>query len=90
MRVCVSLCMRAAEGASAPCVLMCVCTCVHAGAYGATISGAGPTAVAIVDSLSVGERVQEAMCRAFKDAGKLDVNSAKVVRLDPVGAKIVK
>jgi hypothetical protein len=31
----------------------------------------------------------EAMCRAFKDSGKLDVNSAKVVRLDPVGAKFV-
>ncbi len=60
-----------------------------AGAYGATISGAGPTAVAIVDSVSKGEAVLEAMSRAFKDSGKLDVNSAKVVKLDAVGAKLL-
>jgi len=60
-----------------------------AGAYGATISGAGPTAVAIVDNPETGARVMEAMCKAFKSAGNLDVNSAKVVKLDPVGAKFV-
>ena len=29
----------------------------------------------------------EAMSKAFKSGGNLDVNSAKVVKLDPVGAK---
>lgn len=60
-----------------------------AGAYGCTISGAGPTAVAIVDSPEVGRKVMEAMSRAFKTSGKLDINSAKVVKLDPVGAKYI-
>ncbi len=58
-----------------------------AGAYGCTISGAGPTAVAIVDNPETGRKVMEAMCNAFRTAGKLEVNSAKCVRLDPVGAK---
>lgn len=58
-----------------------------AGAYGCTISGAGPTAVAIVDDPEVGRRVAEAIAKAFKQAGNLDVNSAKVVGLDPIGAK---
>ena len=62
---------------------------VFAGAYGCTISGAGPTAVAIVDSLETGQRVMEAMSRAFKTGGGLEVNSAKVVKLDRVGAKFL-
>lgn len=37
----------------------------------------------------VGERVKEAMVAAFRTAGKLEVNSAKVVRLDNEGAKRV-
>lgn len=56
------------------------------GAFGCTISGAGPTAVAIVDSLEMGHRVAEAMGKAFKTYGKLDINSSKIVQLDPVGA----
>lgn len=60
-----------------------------AGAFGCTISGAGPTAVAIVSDPEVGERVKEAMVAAFKAAGQLEVNSAKVVRLDNEGAKRV-
>ncbi|PNW86328.1 hypothetical protein CHLRE_02g082200v5 [Chlamydomonas reinhardtii] len=60
-----------------------------AGAYGCTISGAGPTAVAIVDDPAVGARVAEAMSAAFRNAGKLDVNTAQVVKLDPEGAKFV-
>lgn len=60
-----------------------------AGAYGCTISGAGPTSVAIVDSLEAGEKVKEAMCKAFVDSGKLEINSATIVRLDPEGAKFV-
>lgn len=60
-----------------------------AGAYGCTISGAGPTAVAVVSDPGVGERVADAMAAAFREAGKLEVNSRKVVRLDPEGAKFV-
>nr|QKY14839.1 homoserine kinase (KHSE) [Polytomella parva] len=59
-----------------------------AGAYGCTISGAGPTAVAIVDDVKVGERVSRAMCDAFR-AGGLEVNTAKIVRLNTDGAKFV-
>ena len=35
------------------------------------------------------QQVMEAMCEAFKKEGKLGVNSAKVVKLDPIGAKFV-
>jgi homoserine kinase len=62
--------------------------CAPAGAFGCTISGAGPTAVAVVPSPEVGAKVAEAMGAAFKAAG-LDVNSASVVALDPHGAKFV-
>ena len=60
-----------------------------AGAYGCTISGAGPTAVAVVSDPQVGERVKAAMVAAFTSAGGLAVNSAKVVRLDNEGARRV-
>lgn len=58
-----------------------------AGAFGCTISGAGPTAVAVVSDPDVGEKVKEAMIAAFKSHGNLQVNSAKVVRLDSIGAR---
>jgi hypothetical protein len=32
-------------------------------------------------------QVMEAMSKAFKSAGNLDVNSARVVGLDPIGAR---
>jgi homoserine kinase len=67
-------------------VLLVVSLC--AGAYGCTISGAGPTAVAVVSDPDVGARVAEAMSAAFNKGG-LKVNSAKVVQLDPIGAKFV-
>jgi len=60
----------------------------EAGAYGCTISGAGPTAVAVVSDPDTGAKVVEAMSAAFNKGG-LKVNSAKVVRLDPIGAKFV-
>ncbi|KAF8056371.1 hypothetical protein HT031_006370 [Scenedesmus sp. PABB004] len=60
-----------------------------AGAYGCTISGAGPTAVAVVPDPDTGARVAEAMGAAFRGSGGLEVNSAKVVALDPEGAKFV-
>ncbi|WIA14891.1 hypothetical protein OEZ85_001607 [Tetradesmus obliquus] len=60
-----------------------------AGAYGCTISGAGPTAVAVVPDPEVGAAVIEAMGAAFRQSGGLEVNSSAVVRLDPEGAKFV-
>lgn len=61
----------------------------NAGAYGCTISGAGPTAVAVVESEEVGKRVMEAMKEAFKVSGGLETNSAVITRLDQVGARMV-
>ncbi|KIZ07520.1 homoserine kinase [Monoraphidium neglectum] len=61
----------------------------EAGAYGCTISGAGPTAVAVVSDAGVGARVADAMAAAFRSEGKLEINSKVVVRLDPEGAKFV-
>jgi len=60
-----------------------------AGAYGCTISGAGPTAVAVVSDPGVGARVADAMAAAFRSEGKLEINSKAVVRLDTEGAKFV-
>lgn len=60
-----------------------------AGAYGCTISGAGPTAVAVVADPAAGQRVLEAMAGAFRAAGGLEINSAKVVRLDNEGARLI-
>lgn len=37
-----------------------------AGAFGCTISGAGPTCVAVVKDVATGERVKEAMCKASR------------------------
>lgn len=45
--------------------------------------------MAIVSDAEAGERVKEAMVAAFRAAGGLEVNSAKVVRLDNDGAKRV-
>ncbi|BDA43004.1 Homoserine kinase [Coccomyxa sp. Obi] len=60
-----------------------------AGAYGCTISGAGPTCVAVTDDPQKGQRIAEAMVQAFVSSGKLAVNSARVVKLDQLGAKTV-
>lgn len=60
-----------------------------AGALGCTISGAGPTAVAVVSDAAAGARVADAMASAFRGAGKLEVNSKKVVCLDGEGARFV-
>jgi homoserine kinase len=60
-----------------------------AGAYGCTISGAGPTAVAVVSDQEAGMKVKEAMIAAFKQQGGLEVNSAEVLKLDNEGARLV-
>lgn len=77
----------AALRCAAGCAVVAV-TAVRTGAYGCTISGAGPTAVAVVPDPETGARVAQAMGAAFKAAG-LGVNSSKVVPLDPQGAKFV-
>ena len=63
------------------------CKGAAAGAFGCTISGAGPTCVAVVDNPQLGQTVAEAMVKAFEQEGKLEVNSARVVRLDQQGAR---
>ncbi len=62
---------------------------VEAGAYGCTISGAGPTAVAIVGSAEEGKQVARAMQEAFEKKGGLAVNSVNIVQLDKQGARAV-
>lgn len=61
-----------------------------AGAYGCTISGAGPTCVAVVDNPGLGQQVAEAMVKAFVQHGRLEVNSARVVKLDQQGARVLQ
>lgn len=45
--------------------------------------------MAVVASPSDGERVADAMVEAFVSKGKLEVNSARVSRLDQEGARII-
>jgi homoserine kinase len=61
---------------------------MDAGAHGCTISGAGPTVVAVVGSdTAAGQHVGEAMSKAFADSGGLETNSVQVVLLDREGAR---
>lgn len=62
---------------------------VSAGAFGCTISGAGPTSVAVVASKEEGEKVAAAMKEAFQNEGKLEIEYADVVKLCNTGAKAV-
>ncbi|KAK9832295.1 hypothetical protein WJX74_005514 [Apatococcus lobatus] len=55
-----------------------------AGAYGCTISGAGPTCVAVVSDPQVGTAVAAAMEEAFT-AASLKINSTMVTGLDQTG-----
>lgn len=57
-------------------------------AYGCTISGAGPTAVAITDSEEKGNAIAAAMVKAFQVHGGLKAES-HVNKLDREGARIV-
>ncbi|KAK1296521.1 hypothetical protein QJS10_CPB15g00211 [Acorus calamus] len=61
---------------------------VKAGAFGCTISGAGPTAVAVTDDEEMGREIGERMVEAFWRDGKLKA-AATVRRLDRVGARVV-
>lgn len=60
---------------------------LDAGAFGCSISGAGPTVFAVCDSDSAGERVAQAMQSAFLQAGL--ASSAQVVRPDLTGARVL-
>lgn len=57
------------------------------GALGCTISGAGPTVVAIATDLEAGKKIANGMVAAFKEAGKLQVNYAGVAQLCASGAR---
>lgn len=61
---------------------------IEAGAFGCTISGAGPTAVAVVDNEGRGREIGEKMVEAFMEAGNLKAR-AMVNKLDRVGARLV-
>lgn len=61
---------------------------IEAGAYGCTISGAGPTAVAVIDDEERGVKIGEQMVKAFLKEGNLKA-VANVHRLDRVGARLI-
>ncbi|KVH27466.1 homoserine kinase [Cynara cardunculus var. scolymus] len=61
---------------------------LEAGAYGCTISGAGPTAVAVIDDEEKGREIGEKMVEAFMGEGNLKA-VAMVKKLDRVGARLV-
>lgn len=61
---------------------------VEGGAFGCTISGAGPTAVAVTDSEEKGREIGETMVEAFREGGGLKA-VAVIKRLDRVGARVV-
>ncbi|KAH9324864.1 hypothetical protein KI387_005042, partial [Taxus chinensis] len=54
---------------------------LRAGAFGCTISGAGPTAVAVTDTIEKGKIIAEAMVGMFLMKGKLKA-SASIEKLD--------
>ncbi|XP_020240542.1 homoserine kinase [Cajanus cajan] len=59
---------------------------LSAGAFGCTISGAGPTAVAVIDDQQTGHAIAKHMIDAFLHHGHLKA-SAKVLQLDRLGAR---
>ncbi|XP_071691737.1 homoserine kinase-like [Rutidosis leptorrhynchoides] len=61
---------------------------LEAGAFGCTISGAGPTAVAITDDEDKGREIGKKMVEAFMVDGNLKA-SAVVQKLDRVGARLI-
>ncbi|XWS39672.1 hypothetical protein CRYUN_Cryun18bG0074900 [Craigia yunnanensis] len=59
-----------------------------AGDFGCTISGAGPTAVAVIDDEEKGKDIGQRMVEAFLIEGNLR-SVAMVKRLDRVGARLI-
>ncbi|XP_073144075.1 homoserine kinase isoform X1 [Henckelia pumila] len=60
---------------------------IAAGAFGCTISGAGPTAVAVTDDEERGREIGERMVDAFMKEGNLKA-LAMVKQLDQIGARL--
>ncbi|MED6181740.1 hypothetical protein PIB30_022178 [Stylosanthes scabra] len=61
---------------------------LDAGAFGCTISGAGPTAVAVIDDERRGMEIGDRMVDTFFKEGNLKA-CANVKRLDRVGARLI-
>ncbi|CAA0825514.1 Homoserine kinase [Striga hermonthica] len=61
---------------------------IEAGAFGCTISGAGPTAVAVTDDEEMGAEIGKRMVEAFFKEGNLKA-MAMIKKLDRVGARLV-
>ncbi|KAK7299785.1 hypothetical protein RJT34_10612 [Clitoria ternatea] len=61
---------------------------IHAGAFGCTISGAGPTAVAVIDNEHAGHAIGKHMVEAFIQHGNLNA-SAQIKQLDRLGARCI-
>ncbi|CAJ2677723.1 unnamed protein product [Trifolium pratense] len=61
---------------------------IEAGAFGCTISGAGPTAVAITDDEQKGHLIGQQMVQAFQKEGNLNA-AANVKQLDRLGARLI-
>lgn len=61
---------------------------LETGAFGCTISGAGPTAVAITDTAEKGKAIAFAMVDMFQKKGQLEA-TASVQKLDRIGARVV-
>jgi len=61
---------------------------IQAGAFGCTISGVGPTAVAVTDNEEKGHIIAQHMIRAFQNEGNLNA-SANVNQLDRLGARLI-
>ncbi|XP_010246749.1 PREDICTED: homoserine kinase [Nelumbo nucifera] len=61
---------------------------MEAGAFGCTISGAGPTAVAVANDEERGREIGHRMVDAFMNDGNLKA-SAVVSKLDRVGARVI-
>jgi homoserine kinase len=61
---------------------------LETGAFGCTISGAGPTAVAITDTAEKGKAIAVAMVDMFQKKGLLEA-TASVQKLDRTGARVV-
>lgn len=60
------------------------------GAFGCTISGAGPTIFAVVEDAVSGKVVSDSMCHAFQSAGGLNIQRAQIVNVDNKGARTLK
>ncbi|KAF7810722.1 homoserine kinase-like [Senna tora] len=61
---------------------------LEAGSFGCTISGAGPTAVAVTDNEERGKEIGKLMVEAFFKEGNLKA-CAHVKQLDRVGARLI-